>query len=241
MSIPSIKGLSPEILLFKRKGTVSRDFSLRDSSHEFSLRDGILPTDGSGQRESLPLKPQHEVLPDHHRPPSGGVDRPVAGEADHLPCKLRRRDASPVWGGDVAVIPRHGVRDADPGGGGHVAVQGDVAGPRLVGDVPPNEVWHRDDVLETDGGLQRRRAVEAEAEVVEGSARVSQMRQQLHGDVPLDVGQGGVELVQLEDHPSRGEVHVVGERSFHRDRYRKSERRTRQSGFTDFAGFEFAD
>jgi hypothetical protein len=28
---------------------------------------------------------------------------------------------------------------------------------------------------------------------------------------------------------------------FHRDRYRKSERRTRQSGFTDFAGFEFVD
>jgi hypothetical protein len=67
------------------------------------------------------------------------------------------------------------------------------------------------------------------------------MRQQLHGDVPLDFGQGGVELVQLEDHPSRGEVHVVGERSFHRDRYRKSERRTRQFGFTDFVGFEFAD
>jgi hypothetical protein len=35
LSIPCIKGLSPEILLFKRKGTVSRDFSLRD---------GILPT-----------------------------------------------------------------------------------------------------------------------------------------------------------------------------------------------------
>ncbi len=35
LSIPRIKGLSPEILLFKRKGTVSRDFSLRD---------GILPT-----------------------------------------------------------------------------------------------------------------------------------------------------------------------------------------------------
>ncbi len=34
-SILCIKGLSPEILLFKRKGTVSRDFSLRD---------GILPT-----------------------------------------------------------------------------------------------------------------------------------------------------------------------------------------------------
>ncbi len=28
---------------------------------------------------------------------------------------------------------------------------------------------------------------------------------------------------------------------FHRDRYRKSERRTHQSGFTDFAGIEFAD
>ncbi len=35
LSISCIKGLSPEILLFKRKGTVSRDFSLRD---------GILPT-----------------------------------------------------------------------------------------------------------------------------------------------------------------------------------------------------
>ncbi len=67
------------------------------------------------------------------------------------------------------------------------------------------------------------------------------MRQQLHGDVPLDVGQGGVKLVQLKDHPSRGKIHDVGERSFRRDRYRKSERRTRQSGFTDFAGTEFAD
>jgi hypothetical protein len=28
---------------------------------------------------------------------------------------------------------------------------------------------------------------------------------------------------------------------FHRDRYRKSERRTRQFGFTDFTGIEFAD
>ncbi len=36
LSIPCIKGLCPEILLFKREGTVSRDFSLRD---------GILPTD----------------------------------------------------------------------------------------------------------------------------------------------------------------------------------------------------
>jgi hypothetical protein len=35
LSISCIKGLSPEILLFKKKGTVSRDFSLRD---------GILPT-----------------------------------------------------------------------------------------------------------------------------------------------------------------------------------------------------
>jgi hypothetical protein len=35
LSIPSIKGLIPEILLFRRKGAVSRDFSLRD---------GILPT-----------------------------------------------------------------------------------------------------------------------------------------------------------------------------------------------------
>ena len=67
------------------------------------------------------------------------------------------------------------------------------------------------------------------------------MRQQLHGDVPLDVGQGGVELVQLEDHPSRGEIHVEGERSFHRDGNRKSERRSRQSGFTDFVGLKFAD
>ncbi len=37
LSISCIKGLSPEILLFKRKGTVSRDFSLCD---------GILPTAG---------------------------------------------------------------------------------------------------------------------------------------------------------------------------------------------------
>jgi hypothetical protein len=28
---------------------------------------------------------------------------------------------------------------------------------------------------------------------------------------------------------------------FHRDRYRKSERRTRQFGFTDFTGIDFAD
>ncbi len=37
LSISCIKGLSPEILLFEKKGTVSRDFSLRD---------GILPTHG---------------------------------------------------------------------------------------------------------------------------------------------------------------------------------------------------
>ncbi len=31
------------------------------------------------------------------------------------------------------------------------------------------------------------------------------MGQELHGDVPLNVGESGVELLQLEDHPSRGE------------------------------------
>jgi hypothetical protein len=124
--------------------------------------------DGSGQWESLPLKPQHEVLPDYHRPSSGGVDRPAAGEANHLPRKLRCRDAArPARGGDVAVVPRHGVCDADPGGGSHVAAQGDVAGPRLIGDVPPDEVLHRDDVLEADGGLQGRGAVQTEVEVVQ--------------------------------------------------------------------------
>jgi hypothetical protein len=35
--------------------------------------------------------------------------------------------------------------------------------------------------------------------------------------------------------------HGVFSGGFHRDRYRKSERRTRQFGFTDFAGIEFAD
>ncbi len=55
LSIPYIKGLSPEILLFKRKGTVSRDFSFRD---------GILPT---------PLRP-----PCRSRPKAGskGHGRP---------------------------------------------------------------------------------------------------------------------------------------------------------------------
>ncbi len=40
LNIPCIKGLTPEILLLKRKGTVSRDFSLCD---------GILPTHVRGQ------------------------------------------------------------------------------------------------------------------------------------------------------------------------------------------------
>jgi hypothetical protein len=44
LSIPSIKGLIPEILLFKRKGAVSRDFSLRD---------GILPTDPERLKKNI--------------------------------------------------------------------------------------------------------------------------------------------------------------------------------------------
>ncbi len=48
--------------------------------------------------------------------------------------------------------------------------------------------------------------------MVQRTARTPQVGQELHSDVPLDVGEGGVELVQLEDHPSRGEVHVEEQR-----------------------------
>ncbi len=61
---------------------------------------------------------------------------------------------------------------------------------------------------------------------VQGSTRTPKVGQELHGDLALDVGQGGVELVQLEDHPCRGEVHGRRRRSFRCDGYRKSVLRT---------------
>ncbi len=58
------------------------------------------------------------------------------------------------------------------------------------------------------------------------------MGQKLHGDLSLDVGQGGIELVQLEDDPCCGEVHGRKKRTFRRDGYCKSELRTcRNRGF----------
>jgi hypothetical protein len=93
------------------------------------------------------------VFPDHHSPSRGGVDGPAAGEADHSPCELGRWDPGSVWSRDVAVIPGYGVGDTDPSGGRHVAPQGNVPGPDLMGDVPPGEVRHRNDVLEANRGL----------------------------------------------------------------------------------------
>ncbi len=73
--------------------------------------------DGRGQRDRLPLEAKQVVFPDHDRSPGGGVDGPTAGEADYPPGELSRRDAGPVRGRDVAVIPCNSVGDADPCGG----------------------------------------------------------------------------------------------------------------------------
>jgi putative protein kinase ArgK-like GTPase of G3E family len=57
----------------------------------------------------------------------------------------------------------------------------------------------------------------------------------------MDSGYSGVELVQLENHPSRGEVHGAEDSPFAATATTKVIAETRQFGFTDLTVVEFVD
>ncbi len=92
---------------------------------------------------------------------------------------MARQDPGAALIRDVAVSASYRVSDAGPGRSRHVASDDDVPGPELLGQLPPLVVARRYDVEDVDDGLQRQGAVQGEAETVQDTAGVSQLRQEL--------------------------------------------------------------
>jgi hypothetical protein len=149
----------------------------------------------------LPLELQEAILADDHRPPGRPVGRPVAWELRDAAHELAGGDAGAALVCDVAVPAGYRIGDTRPGRGGHITPNDDIPRPELLDQLPPAVVVRGDDVADIDDRLQRRGAVQSEAEAVQDAAGVSQLRQELDRDLALIAGTGGGVVLRLVNHP----------------------------------------
>jgi hypothetical protein len=163
--------------------------------------------DRCGERQGLPLQLEQAVTAYDDGSACGPVGGSVARQLGDGADELAGGDACAVGVGEVAVLARHGVGDADPCRGNHVLPDHHVSRPELLGQLPSVETHRRDDAGQVYGDLQRNRSVQTQAEVVQDAPRVAELGVQLNVELAPGVRGGRGEVVHWGHGPLRREFH----------------------------------